>query len=229
MRSTMPGMNEFEIQALIEYVFRRSGADRPAFGSIVGSGPNTTTLHYRGAERFMEDGELLLMDIGASYRGYAADVTRTIPINGRYTSEQQDIYSIVLAALKRAEGAIEVGASWTDLNTAANLELERGLTRLGLIDEPGATYECRNAASNNRCSQLRLFYMHALGHGVGLDVHDPDISSRRLQPGSSFTLEPGLYARQTGTQFPCRLAREPRHDRSTRTGCGQISKHGRSH
>jgi len=86
-----PGMNEFEIQALIEGTFRRNGAERPGFASIVGSGPNSTTLHYRDADRFMQAGDMLVMDIGASYRGYSADVTRTVPVSGRFSPEQREV------------------------------------------------------------------------------------------------------------------------------------------
>lgn len=202
MRSIEPGMNEFEIQALIEYVFRSSGANRPSFGTIVGSGPNATTLHYRSAERWMNAGELVVMDIGASYRGYAADITRTVPVNGSFSPEQREVYSIVRAAQAAAERLARVGATWADLDAASTRVLEEGLTRLGLIDGPGATYYCENPRTDNRCSQYRLFYMHALGHGVGLDVHDPDNASfGSFQVGSAFTLEPGIYVRSDVFDF----------------------------
>jgi len=111
MRSLAPGMNEFEIQGLVEYQFRRNGAERPAYSSIVGSGPNATTLHYRAADRFMRPGELLLMDVGAAYLGYAADITRTMPVDGRFSPEQRAIYEIVLEAQKAAEQLVRVGPS----------------------------------------------------------------------------------------------------------------------
>jgi Xaa-Pro aminopeptidase len=202
MRSVMPGMNEFEIQALVEYIFRRHGAERPAYSSIVGSGPNSTTLHYRAADRFMSAGEVLLMDVGASYRGYAADVTRTLPVNGRFTTEQRAIYQIVLDAQKAAEQQVRVGGRWDALDAAANQVIARGLARLGLIESPDATYFCESPQLSNRCPQYRLFYMHGLGHGVGLDVHDPDISyfdSFRI--GSAFTIEPGVYVRADALDF----------------------------
>ncbi len=193
MRAAAPGMNEFEIRALFEYEFLRNGAEGPAYASIVGSGPNSTTLHYSAANRFMADGELLLMDVGASYDGYAADITRTVPVNGRFTPEQRAIYEIVLAAHEAAASRIRQGATWRDLNDAANAAIAQGLARLGLIDAPDATYDC---APGRRCPQYRLFYMHGLGHGVGLDVHDPDISNfAGFQPGSAVTVEPGIYVR----------------------------------
>jgi len=110
MRAIEPGMNEFEVQSLIEYTFRRNGSDRPSFSTIVGSGPNSTTLHYNADDRFMKDGEVVVMDIGASYRGYAADVTRTVPINGTFTAAQRDIYQIVRDAQAAAERQIKIGA-----------------------------------------------------------------------------------------------------------------------
>jgi Xaa-Pro aminopeptidase len=195
MRAAADGMNEFEIRAVLEYTFLRNGATGPAYESIVGSGPNSTTLHYNASDRFFGRGEVLLMDVGASYDGYAADVTRTIPLSGRFTTEQRAIYEIVLAAQKAAEARLRPGATWRELNEAAATEISRGLARLGLIDSPEATYQCGGSA-NARCSQARIFYMHGLGHGVGLDVHDPDISTfEGFAPGSAVTIEPGIYVR----------------------------------
>lgn len=194
MRTTQPGMNEFEIRGLMEYMFRRYGAEGPAYGSIVGSGPNSTTLHYQASDRFMDAGEVLLIDAAGSYGGYAADVTRTFPIDGTFTPEQRAIYEVVLAAQKAAAAQIREGATWRDLTGAADAELAGGLARLGLIDAPDATYE---PAPGRSAPQLRLFYMHGLGHGVGLAVHDPDISQTqgRFGPGSAVTIEPGIYVR----------------------------------
>jgi Xaa-Pro aminopeptidase len=197
MRSVQPGMNEFEIQALVEYFFRRHGAERPAYASIVGSGPNSTTLHYRDADRFMQAGEVLLMDVGASYRGYAADVTRTMPVNGTFSAEQREIYSIVLDAQKAAEQAVRPGTSWQQVSATASRVLADGLARVGLIDAPDATFDCDVGGQLRTCPQLILFYMHGLGHGVGLDVHDPDVylGQGSFQRGSAFTIEPGIYVR----------------------------------
>ncbi len=195
-RYVEPGMNEFEVQALIEGTFRRYGSERPSFASIVGSGPNSTTLHYREADRFMQAGETLVMDIGASYRGYAADLTRTLPVSGRFSPEQRQVYQIVLDAQKAAEALVRPGATWAQINAAAQRVLAEGLTRLGLIESPTASYACgRNGSS--RCPQIQLFYMHGLGHGIGLDVHDPDVSyfGGAFKEGSAFTIEPGIYVR----------------------------------
>jgi Xaa-Pro aminopeptidase len=197
MRSVQPGMNEFEMRALVEYFFRRYGGEGPAYGSIVGSGPNSTTLHYQASDRFMNAGEVLLIDAAASYGGYAADVTRTFPINGTFTPEQRAIYEVVLAAQKAAESRIRQGATWAELNEGANTEIRNGLARLGLIEGPDATFDARGpGGATVRMPQHMLYYMHGLGHGVGLAVHDPDISyTQGFGPGSAVTIEPGIYVR----------------------------------
>jgi len=194
-----PGMNEFEIQALIEYTFRRNGADRPSFASIVGSGPNSTALHYSANDRFMRAGDVVVMDIGASYRGYAADVTRTVPVSGTFSPEQRAAYEIVRAAQHAAEQVARLGATSSDMDTAANRVLSAGLARLGLIESPDAVYDAGSAGCPRHvargCSQLGLYYFHSLGHAIGLEVHDP--TSFRIEPGNTFTIEPGIYVRPT--------------------------------
>ncbi len=190
-----PGMNEFEAQALIEYTFRRNGADRPGFASIVGSGPNSTTLHYNQNDRFMEAGDVVVIDIGASYRGYTADVTRTLPVSGTFSPEQREIYTIVRAAQAAAERQARPGVPTARMNDSATAVIAAGLARLGLIESPGATYDC-DASGATRCPQVSLYYMHGLGHGIGLDVHDPDqYYEGTIKAGSVFTIEPGVYVR----------------------------------
>jgi Xaa-Pro aminopeptidase len=202
MRAVEPGMNEFEVHALIEATFRRYGAERPGFGSIVGSGPNSTTLHYRAADRYMNDGEMLVMDIGASFNGYSADVTRTVPVNGRFSTEQRAIYEIVLAAQKAAEGEARAGVTMGRMNQAATRVIADGLARLGLIEGAQATYDCRRGEGVSQCPQVGMFYMHGLGHGIGLDVHDPDRAySSGLAVGSAFTIEPGVYVRADALDY----------------------------
>lgn len=199
MKLVAPGMNEFEIRAAVEYTFLRNGADGPAYASIVGSGGNSTTLHYRAADRFMDDGDVLLVDVGAQYRGYAADITRTVPVNGRYSAEQRAIYEVVLEAQKAAEALFTRGITWREMNQAANEVLARGLTRLGLIDAPDATYDC---GEDRTCPQMRLWYMHGLGHGVGMAVHDPDLSAfGGFEPGTAISIEPGIYVRSDALDF----------------------------
>ena len=194
MRAIEPGMNEFEIQALIEYTFRRNGADRPSFATIVGSGPNSTTLHYNADDRFMQAGEVVVMDIGASYRGYAADVTRTVPVSGTFSPAQREIYQIVRDAQAAAERQAKPGARAQLMSDSSDAVLAAGLARLGLIEAADAVYDC---GGGRQCRQLSLFYMHGLGHGIGLEVHDPEqyYETGIIAEGSAFTLEPGLYVR----------------------------------
>lgn len=189
-----PGMNEFEMQALIEYTFRRNGADRPGFASIVGSGPNATTLHYTANDRFMNAGETVVVDIGASYKGYTADVTRTYPVSGTFSPAQREIYGIVRDAQSAAERQVRPGGSARAMTDSSDVTLAAGLARLGLIDAPEATYEC---GEGRRCRQAQLFTIHGLSHGIGLEVHDPEAwyFTGTFAEGSAFTIEPGLYVR----------------------------------
>jgi Xaa-Pro aminopeptidase len=208
MRMVAPGWNEFEVQALVEYTFRRNGGDRPSFASIVGSADNATTLHYNRNDRPMQAGELVVMDIGASYGGYSADVTRTLPLSGTFTAAQRAIYELVRRAQIAGESATRVGAPQRGSGVAAAEKLSRGLTELGLMESPDATYDC-DASGQRQCPQLRLFYMHGLGHGIGLEVHDPDISDGKAwEVGSVMTIEPGIYVRRNLAEV---LADTPRN------------------
>ena len=192
------GINEFELQALIEYTFRRNGADRPSFATIVGSGPNSTTLHYNRDDRFIDINDMVVMDIGASYKGYAADITRTVPASGHFSTSQRDIYQLVRDVQSAAERQAVPGAPSRLMNDSANAVMAAGLARLKLIDSPSATYDCSTGANPRQCPQYRLYYMHGLGHGIGLEVHDPEqfYYTARLAPGSAFTIEPGIYVRE---------------------------------
>ena len=196
--SVKPGMNEFELQGLIEYTFRRNGADRPSFSSIVGSGPNSTTLHYNANDRFIGAGDLVVMDIGASFKGYAADVTRTVPASGLFSQEQRVVYQIVRDAQKAAERQATLGNAARLMTDSSNGVIANGLARLGLIESPSATYDCAAGAQPRQCAQFQLYYMHGLGHGIGLEVHDPEqfYFTGKIQPGSAFTIEPGIYVRE---------------------------------
>jgi Xaa-Pro aminopeptidase len=191
-------MNEFELQALIEYTFRRNGADRPSFATIVGSGPNSTTLHYNADDRFIEANDVVVMDVGASYKGYAADVTRTIPASGKFSPQQRAVYEIVRAAQAAAERQAKVGANARLMDDSSRAVIAAGLARLGLIESPTATFDCEVGERPRQCPQHALYYMHGLGHGIGLEVHDPEqyYFTNIIAAGSAFTIEPGIYVRE---------------------------------
>jgi Xaa-Pro aminopeptidase len=190
-----PEAYEYEIEALIEYVFRRNGSERPSFSTIVGSGPNATTLHYNVDDRQIQKGDVVVMDIGASYQGYAADVTRTVPANGTFSPEQREVYQIVRDAQAAAERQAKLGARAQLMSDSADAVIAAGLARLGLIESPDATFE---SSRGGQQPQFRLYYMHGLGHGIGLEVHDPDqfYFTGTIGEGSAFTIEPGIYVRE---------------------------------
>lgn len=180
LEAVEPGWAEYEIEALIEYVFARSGAERPGFPSIVGSGENAVILHYDTNRRTTEPGDLVVIDIGASYHGYTADVTRTIPVDGRFTEEQRRIYELVLRAQEAALAAVRPGASFGAPGQAAGQVLAKGLAELGLI---------RDARD---IGGLSRFFPHGTSHYIGLEVHDVGTHGP-LEPGQVITVEPGLY------------------------------------
>jgi Xaa-Pro aminopeptidase len=199
-RTTKPGMWEYQLEALIESAFRRSGCDGPAFTSIIGSGPNSTQYHYQTNNRRMAAGDVVVMDVGASCGGYAADVTRTIPISGHFTREQRAIYQLVRDAQAASERAAKPGASWAAWRDSARAVEARGLARLGLIESVDATFDPpwaqRCQSDPVYCTQAFLYMAHGLGHGIGLEVHDPPhpwVGTGRFQVGDAFTIEPGIY------------------------------------
>jgi Xaa-Pro aminopeptidase len=189
MRAAGAGVREYELQAEIERVFRRHDAE-PAYGSIVGAGANACVLHYRANNAALREGELVLIDAGAEYRGYAADITRTFPASGRFTKEQRALHDLVVTAQAAALAQARAGIPYEAGHHAAVETLTEGLLQLGLLK---GKLE-RNIAD----ASYRRFYMHKTGHWLGLDVHDVgeyriDGDSRLLEPGMVFTIEPGLY------------------------------------
>jgi Xaa-Pro aminopeptidase len=199
MRAAKPGMMEYELQAMVEAGFRRVGADGPSFGSIIGSGPNSTQYHYERNDRKMAAGDVVVMDVGAYYKGYAADVTRTIPVSGKFTPEQRSVYQLVRDAQAAAERVAKPGAPWQAWRDSARAVEARGLAKLGLIESVDATFDPPWASqcsdSPERCRQAFLYMAHGLGHGIGLEVHDPPRFSGpgNFEVGQVFTIEPGVY------------------------------------
>ncbi len=190
MRYTEPGQYEYQVQAAIEFVFRQGGSPRNAYPSIVASGPNATILHYNENTRRMEDGDLLLIDAGCEWGYHAADITRTFPVNGRFTPAQRRIYEVVLRAQLAAIAAARPGNRYEAMHEAARRALVEGLVDLGLLP--------RGVEDSLAMHHYREFYMHGTGHWVGMDVHDVGDyrirrQSRVLEPGMVVTVEPGLY------------------------------------
>ena len=190
MRLTRPGMMEYELQAELEYRFVRHGARGGAYPPIVGGGPNACILHYTRNEAMLTEGDLVLVDAGCELDCYAADVTRTYPVNGHFSAVQKDAYDVVLAAQQAAIDRIEPGRHWNEPHEAALIVIAEGLRSLGVL--PGSVDEILETGS------YRPYYMHRTGHWLGLDVHDVGEYQieglwRELEPGMVMTVEPGLY------------------------------------
>lgn len=177
MRALKPGMNESALQAVFEAHFRANGSHANAYPPIVGSGLNTCVLHYNQNRRVMQDGDLVLCDVGCEYEMYASDITRTYPVNGRFTPRQAEVYQVVLNAWKAAVAQVRPGATWQTLNDAARDVIEAA----GFCDD----------------------YFHSVGHFVGLNVHDAGLQREPLKAGMVITIEPGIYlaAEQIGVRI----------------------------
>ncbi len=166
-RAIAPGVMEYEVQGALEYEFTRNGAERPGYPSIVGSGPFSTILHYNDNTRRMQAGEVVVVDVGAEYSGYSADVTRTYPVSGKFSPRQREIYQIVLDAQKAAIAKVKPGARISDLHNAA--------------------------MSHIRSKGYENFFIHGTSHHIGLEVHDVGDTSRLFEPNMIITVEPGIY------------------------------------
>ena len=192
MKVARPGMKEYEIEAELLYQFRNHGAEAPAYTPIVAGGANACVLHYVKNNMELISGDLLLVDAGCELHGYAADITRTFPVNGKFNSIQKDIYQLVLSAQSAAISAVQPGNSWDMPHTAALKILVQGFIDLGL---------CHGSIDSVIESEdYRRFYMHRTGHWLGLDVHDVgeykrDGKWRLFEPGMTLTVEPGCYIR----------------------------------
>jgi len=189
MQACRPGMFEYQLEGEIQHEFNRHGARFPSYNTIVGSGENGCILHYTENESQMRDGDLVLIDAGCEYQGYAGDITRTFPVNGKFTPAQREIYDIVLASLMRALELYRPGTSIQEVTGEVVRIMISGLVKLGILHGEVDELVEKNAH--------RPFFMHGLSHWLGLDVHDvgvygPD-RSRELAPGMVLTVEPGLY------------------------------------
>jgi len=189
MAACRPGIMEYELEAELLHEFKRNGCET-AYQPIVGSGPNSCVLHYVKNDRRMEDGEMLLVDAGCEYRGYASDVTRSMPVNGRFSSEQKAIYQIVLDAQKAAIAKVSPRCHWNEPHDAAVKTITRGLVKLGLLKG--------RVPALVKSTAYKKFFMHRTGHWLGMDVHDVGDYRvgdewRHLEPGMVMTVEPGIY------------------------------------
>ena len=193
MKKTRPGMNEFQVESLIEAYMRENGASGVAYNSIIGGGENATILHYVENNRPLNDGDLLLVDAGAEYQGYAADITRTFPVNGKYTQPQREVYDVVLDVQLKCVEYTKLGNTVKGRQEYSIELLTEGMKKLGLLK--GKTQELIKKKAYMK------YYMHGVGHYLGMDVHDAGRyftdqtakNSRPFAPGMVLTVEPGLY------------------------------------
>ena len=178
MKNLKPGMMEYQVQADFEYTCRRLGAKRQAFPTIAGSGINGCMMHYGTNHCEVQDGSLILLDLGAKYQNYSSDITRTYPANGKFSPRQREIYELVLKANKAVASAAKPGITTKDLNDVARRVLGDGLAAMGMIGD---------------ASEVDKYYMHSVSHPIGIDVHDVSLAGDVLQPGWVISNEPGLY------------------------------------
>ena len=177
MKAVYPGMSEMEIQGLHEFVHKKYGAEYVGYGSIIGAGANGCVLHYMENTKTKVGTDMILMDVGAEYHGYTADVTRTIPANGKFSAEQKVIYNLVYDAQEAAFLILKDGAKWSDASRAARDVIANGLMKLGIIKDK---------------NDVGIYYPHGLSHHIGLDVHDRGFS-QTLKKDMVITIEPGIY------------------------------------
>ncbi len=201
MRVTRPGVRECELQAEMEYLWRREGSERVAYETIVGSGPNACVLHYRAGDRPLGGGEMVLIDAGCEVDYHAADITRTWPVDGRFSQPQRELYELVLKAQLAAIGVCRVGGTTEGVHDTAVRVLTEGMVELGLLQGP--------AAERIEDEGYKRFYMHRTGHWLGMDVHDVGAYyhrgvSRPFEPGMALTVEPGIYISPDDETAPAR-------------------------
>jgi Xaa-Pro aminopeptidase len=180
LANAKPGMMEYELEAYYDFPLKLNGVKEPGFTSIIASGQNGVILHYEENDQQTKDGDLVLLDLGAQYKYYSADISRTFPVNGKFTERQKQIYNIVLNAEEELIAAVKPGVTWKQLNDLAKRLLADGLKSLGLIQDD---------------AEISRYYYHSVGHQLGLNVHDVTTLDENdpLQPGMVITIEPGLY------------------------------------
>ena len=178
MTNLKPGMKEYQAQADFEYMVHYLGAEGPSFQTIAGSGKNGCMLHYETNRETCQDGSLLLLDLGTRWQGYCSDITRTYPVNGKFTDRQRQVYEIVLRANKKVAAQAKPGMTTRELNDICKKVLAAGCMELGLIEKE---------------EEIGKYYMHGVSHHLGIDVHDVTVEGMKLAPGSVITDEPGLY------------------------------------
>ncbi|MGH9787622.1 MAG: M24 family metallopeptidase, partial [Candidatus Acidiferrales bacterium] len=178
-RALRPGMYEYEIASLMSYSFERAGCERPGYPPIVGSGPNSTVLHYAEPRRQMQAGEVVVIDVAGECAGYTADITRTLPVGGKFSQRQREIYEIVLGAQNAAIAAVKPGMT---------------MAREGKNSLYKVAYDYINShGKDSKGDRLGKYFIHGLGHHIGLQVHDAGDPNRPLAPGMILTIEPGIY------------------------------------
>ncbi len=244
MQKSKPGLMEYQLQAEIEQTFLFNGARSPAYTSIVAGGANAVTLHYIENKDILNDGDLVLIDAAGEYQGYASDVTRTFPVNGKFTKPQKEIYQLVLAAQLAAIDAARPGTTLAKIHDKTRDVLRRGLIELGILSKNLASQEseaklmAKAKKTGKKLDQLVLFdlFMHGTSHWLGLDVHDIGTLGTRsgkgknlpLQPGMTFTVEPGLYFDPQDVRVPKRYrgigVRIEDDVVITKSGCHVLSK-----
>ena len=203
MKLAAPGVHEYELEALIDYTFKKHGGNGPGYTSIVGGGANACILHYITNREPLRDGDLCLIDAGCEYRFYTADVTRTWPVNGRFSPAQRELYELVLSTEVEVIAAAQPGAvRFMDLHDLAIRRLTEGMVALGLLEGDVDTLIEEKT--------YKRYYMHGTGHWLGMEVHDVGSyvaagASRLLEPGMVFTVEPGLYVPPDDEQAPERF------------------------
>jgi len=188
---------EYETEAELDYTYKRRNADNWGYPNIVGCGPSGTTLHYQESSARVRPGDLILIDAGAEYQHYTADVTRTFPVGGKFTKEQAEVYNIVLAAQEAAFKAVRPGIYLSDVHDAALEVVKDGLLKLGLI-------------TDKNTDQYRVWFMHGTSHFLGMNVHDVSVRGARLDAGMVFTVEPGIYIRPDALDY---LPKTPEYER----------------